>query len=220
MAEEFTRQVAYKVWIQDIINGAFTKNTEEQWSPNYVEVNGKKISRVNIIASVVGKFLTEDENYGTLTLDDSSETIRVKSFGPDVSKVKKARVGKLIRFIGKVKEYNGEIYLSPEAVWILDDPNWVTVRKLELGKYLTVEKDKEITIAKDVAEEIIKDDDESLTKRMIALINKYDDGKGAPIDKIIEDSKLDEDEVKNAIIGLLKNGEIFEPRKGKLKVLD
>jgi len=38
--------------------------------------------------------------------------------------------------------------------------------------------------------------------------------------KVIEESGLDSDEAKNFLFSLLKRGEVFEPKKGKLKVLD
>jgi DNA replicative helicase MCM subunit Mcm2 (Cdc46/Mcm family) len=38
--------------------------------------------------------------------------------------------------------------------------------------------------------------------------------------EVISKSKLEEEDAKNIIIGLLKSGDIYEPRKGKLKVLD
>ena len=37
---------------------------------------------------------------------------------------------------------------------------------------------------------------------------------------IIKNSKLDEREAKTIIVGLLKSGEIFEPKKGILKLLE
>ena len=82
---EIQRQVAHKVWIKNIINSNYVK--QEGWKPNYVEFGGKQVSRVNLLATAVSRFLSDDGNYGALTLDDGTETIRVKAFGPDVSKI-------------------------------------------------------------------------------------------------------------------------------------
>ena len=58
MAEQILRQVAYKVYISDILNNAYVVQQGE-WEPNYVDIAGKKVSRVNIIANVVDKQDTE-----------------------------------------------------------------------------------------------------------------------------------------------------------------
>jgi len=217
MAEQIQRQVARKVWIQDLYSGQYIK--QEGWNPNYVLIGETEISRVNILSTVVGKFISEDENYGTLTLDDGTETIRVKAFGPDVNKIKKVKIGDIVRFIGKVKKYENELYLSPEVIRKITDPNWVIVQRMELGEPKIIER-KEIQVSKEVAEEVIKEEDESITKTILDYIRKNDKGEGVDVEKIIEFSKLEVEEAKNILIGLLKSGELFEPRKGKLKVLD
>jgi RPA family protein len=217
MAEQIQRQIAHKVWIQDLYGGKYIK--QEGWNPNYVLLGETEISRVSILATVVGKFISEDANYGTVTLDDGSETIRVKAFGPDVVKIKKARISDIVRFVGKVKQYENELYLSPEIIRKVTDPNWVIVQRIELGAPKKQEK-KEIQVAKEVAEDVIKENDDTLTKKMMDFIRDNDKGDGTDVEKIIEHSELGPEEAKNILIGLLKSGELFEPRKGKLRVLD
>ena len=96
------RSTAYRVRIADVVNNQFVK--QEGFNPSYIELDGKKISRVNLISTVVGKYTSDDENYSALTLDDGSETIRVKGFGPEVLKLKSVNVGQIIRLIGKIKQ--------------------------------------------------------------------------------------------------------------------
>ena len=239
------RQVANKVWITQVANGEFVR--QEGFNPSYVEIRGNKVSRVNLMATVVSKFLSEDENYGTLTLDDGTETIRVKAFGPDVMKIRKVNVGSVVTLVGKLKHYQNETYISPEVAREVTDPNWLIVRKLELGEPVEVKKiekkevpktetkpEEKTTSSKELVpkskalreEEIqtIKISPEkeqaSLNDKIIKLIKEKDNGEGADIDKIIDEMKMDRDECKNLIIGLLKTGDLFEPKKGMLKVLD
>ncbi len=204
------RQTAYKVWIKDLLANPYTK--QEGWDPNYVEINGTQISRVNVLATAVGKFLSEDGNYGALTLDDSTETIRVKAFGPDVAKIKPVEVGQLIRLVGKPREYNDELYLAPEVIRVEDDPNWLLVRKAELSaptdKILEKKEPKPET------------EEESPSKKIAELIKFGDKGDGADMEELIKASGMDEEEAKNLIAGLLKSGDVFEPKKGKLKLLE
>ena len=223
------RQTAYKLWIKQINKGRYVK--QEGFEPNYIELGEKKPSRVNIIASVVGKFISTDGNYGVLTLDDSTDTIRAKAFGPEVEILQRINIGDVITFIGKIKEYLEERYLSPEVAKPLKDKNWMTVRALEIGKFeesaekvVEEKKVEEIKISSEkVVEEKIEvkeDSDENLSEKILEIIRKLDTGKGANLKEIIEKSGLDEDSAKNLIIGLLKSGDLFEPTKNMLKVLD
>lgn len=215
------RVTAQKIWIGDIHSGEFQKG--EGWNPSYVDVDGNKISRVNLLATVVSKFISEDGNYGTITLDDGTETIRVKAFGPDVIKLKDSKIGTIARFVGKVKEYKEEIYLSPEIVRPVEDPNWILVRKLELGRPVSGEikaDDVKPSVPEEVAEEVIKEEDTSMQEKILALIQETDVGEGADMDIVIKKSELDISEAKSIIIGLLKAGDVYEPKKGKLKVLE
>jgi RPA family protein len=228
-----TRSIAYKIWISELGSGPYVK--QEGFNPNYVEIKGKQVSRVQILGTVVGTFTSDDGNYGAITLDDGSDTIRAKAFGPDVVKIKNAEVGQLVRFVGKVKEYNDERYLAPDFATKVDDPNWVTVWKLELGDApeavkATAEPMPETTPAQTLAEtQVKKVSAQDTTEQSSAgsedlpnfaeIIAKLDTGDGAEIDKVIAESKLDESEAKLHIVDLLKQGEVYEPRKGKLKVL-
>jgi len=210
-----------KVWVKDLHEGEFVRG--EGWNPSYIDVGGKRVSRINLFATVVSKFTSEDGNYGTITLDDGTETVRVKAFGPDVIKLKKSKIGDLARFIGKVKKYNDEVYLSPEIVRKVEDPNWIILHKLELGSpssgAIQAEEVKP-SVPEDVAEEVIKEEDLSVQGKVLGLIKDLDAGEGAEIEAVISKSELDISEAKSVIIGLLKSGDIYEPKKGKLKVLE
>lgn len=213
------RQVSKGIWINDIVTREVVKGSG--WDPSYIVVNGHNISRVNLVATVVSKFVSEDGNYGSITLDDGSETIRVKAFGPDVIKVENTTVGKLIRFSGKIKEYNEEIYLAPEIIRNLEDPNWIVVHRLLLGEPKSdIKQEIKIEISQDKAEEAIKRADQNISAKVLDIIRSLSGSDGAVFEDVILESGLDGEEGKNVIIGLLKSGDIYEPKKGKLKVLD
>ena len=228
--QSIKRQVAHKVWINVIVNSNYVK--QEGWDPNYIEVDGKQISRVNLVATVVGKFLSDDGNYGALTLDDSTDTIRCKAFGPDVARLKDANIGDVVRFIGKVREYNEEIHLSPEVVKVIDDKNWLLAWKMELGEPKVIDapaRPASTAALKETGtqasldqpkEEKPSQPEENFSANVLKIIKDLDKGDGAKTEAIIEASKLEVDEAKNVIAGLLKSGDIFEPKKGILKVLD
>ncbi len=233
------RSIAYRVWISDVVSGNYIK--QEGFNPNYIVLDDKQVSRVNVMATVVGKFLSEDGNYGAITIDDGTETIRAKAFGPDVKKIDAAEIGKLIKFIGKIKEYNDERYLAPDFVREIKDPNWLTVWHLERGE----PKVREAPTPSEPVSEIptsaptenvgatesnetpptepTKTEEPAANTaehpNFLELIAKLDTGDGAEMQAVIADCKLSEQEARIIIIDLLKQGEVYEPRKGKLKVL-
>ena len=214
------REVARKAWIGSLIKGEFHKS--EGWTPGYVEFDGQKYTRVSLVATVVGKFLTEDGNYASITLDDGTETVRLKAFGPDVLKLKDLHVGEVVRCIGKVRMYNEETYIAPEIVRQLEDPHWVLVHKLQLGATFSAPTHAEVKpqIPEQAAVEAIKEEVVNVQKQILDSIRSLDTGLGADMTQIIAGSGLDEEEAKNVLYALLKSGDIYEPRKGKLKVLD
>lgn len=209
-----------RTWICNLIKGAFNKS--EGWNPAYVEYNGEKYARVSVVATAVAKFISEDGNYGALTLDDGTETIRLKTFGPDVLKVRDVAVSSVVRCVGKTRQYNEETYIAPEIVFPVEDPNWVVVHRLQLGNPEGAPKPEETKpqVSEQVAMEAVKEEVESVQKKVLGLVRSLDLGMGAEMTAVIEKAGLDEEEAKNILFGLLKSGDIYEPKKGRLKVLD
>lgn len=216
-----TRSTAYRVRISDMVNGEFIR--QEGFNPSYIVINENNVSRINIIATVVSKYLTDDGNYCALTFDDGSETIRAKAFGADVAKIKDVKVGSFARFIGKIKHYNDETYLVPEVIKQDLDPNWLIVDHVELGKpeFKEVEERPKAKSAPTEEPEVmeISSNDNPNTK-IVELIKAHDSGDGAPMVDVMKNSKMDEKEAKDIILALLKSGEVFEPKKGILKLLE
>ena len=216
-----TRSTAYRVRISSLINGEFLR--QEGFNPSYIIIDKNQVSRVNIIATVVSKYLTDDGNYCALTLDDGSETIRVKAFSADVANIKNVKVGSFVRVIGKVKHYNDETYLIPEVIKQGLDPNWLIVDHIELGKpeFNEVEEKPKVKSAPKEEPEVMEiTASDNPNTNIVELIKAHDSGDGAPMDDVMKNSKMDKKEAKDIILTLLKSGEVFEPKKGILKLLE
>jgi len=125
------RLVARKIDIKTLYTGQYI--IQEGFNPNYIEIDGERISRVRVLATVIDKFLSEDGNYGTITLDDSTDTIRAKAF-QDLRVIEPIEKGDVVEVVGKIREYNEERYLQPEIIVKVTDPNFEVLRKLELKK--------------------------------------------------------------------------------------
>ncbi|MCK4429477.1 MAG: hypothetical protein KAU95_03815 [Candidatus Aenigmarchaeota archaeon] len=143
------RQVARKLDIKTVNRGEYVQidriSEETKYLPNYVEVDGVKISRVRLLATVIDKFVSEDGNYASLTLDDTTDTIRCKIFLNsnfenasqslvDLETIENIEKGIVVDIIGKVKEYNEERYIQPEVITKIENPNFEVLRKLEVKK--------------------------------------------------------------------------------------
>jgi RPA family protein len=210
MIEQQKRQIAYRLKISDIISGTYVK--EEGWIPNYIISNNKKISRVNIIAIVISKI--EEGPYSGLVVEDFSGKISVREFG-EAKTIPKINVGDAVIIIGKIREFSNAKYIVPEIIRKISDLRWLEIRKNELGTDQKTEEFVEEVL--DESEEVViaeKEEDNDL----ISLIKKLDKGDGADVSEIIRLSDVDNAE--KAIQSLIKNGDVFEVKAGKVKVLD
>jgi RPA family protein len=237
------RLTAKKVRIVDVVNGKFFSGSREEMKPSYIITPfGQKISRVNLIASVTDKFLSEDENYCSITVDDGTEAIRVKTFRENVDMLKDTEPGDMVLVIGKIKEYNNEVYINGEIIRKVD-VNYEILRKVEILKELIKQKkivDEIKNLIEQMTEEELKKyvknkfgmDEESLQvvrdnlkvakeidykPKILELISSLDEGSGVEISKIFELSDLPENVIENAINELLSSGDLFEPSPGKFK---
>jgi len=200
------RVTAKKVRISDITSGKWVK--KEGMEPSFIVTNyGENISRARILCTIVSKFASEDGNFGSITIDDGTDTIRVKTF-KTVKPLASLNVGDLVDVIGKVREYNGEIYIIPEIIRNVDDPNIETLRLLEIKKNLHGKVEKE-------PEEPKEEDKEGLRKEILTVIEGSKDG--ASYDDILKNVKGDEEQLESVINELLAEGICYEPTPGKIK---
>jgi len=235
------RSIAYKVKIEDLVNGKYVRPSETE-SSYLLTPWGQRILRARTIANVIDKFISEDQNYGTLRIDDGSETIRLKAWRQDVQTLADFKVGDLIDVIGRVREYEGEIYLVPDVIARVEDPNWELVRELEIlrarrqaltqgrrprpepevrrlevelpapGAAPTVETIEEV-------EEPLPEVPEDVKKKALLAFDKLDKGGGvAPLD-IAAELDMPQAEVDDALRVLIADGEIFEPKVGRFRRL-
>jgi RPA family protein len=204
------RMTAIKVKISDLMSGQWIK--KEGMEPSFVVTkDGENVSRARIMATIVGKFISEDGNFGSVTLDDGSDTIRAKCF-KDLNVLQPVEIGKFVDLIGKVREYNDEIYIIPEIIRNVDDPNLELLRRLEImHKIKNLEKQPRDTLAEKLPEK----DKEDLRKKILDIIGSSKDG--IEYGKLIEASGAPEAEVEKVINDLLAEGICYEPTPGKVR---
>jgi len=203
--EQFKRNVAYKLRISDLTKGNPVLDAERF---SFLDMDGKKIIRVNLVGSIVDKYSSEGEKkFLFLTLDDGSGQVKLKSFGNDSEKFAWISQGQIVAVIGLLRFYNNEIYVSPEIIRELN-PKYLLIRKLELK--ITQEKNPTNT----------RQDNLSVKEKIIDLIKSSDSNGGIDLEKLILNLEGNPPELINSEIQkLLEEGLVFEPRPGKIRWL-
>jgi RPA family protein len=238
-----SRQTAKKVRISDIMNGKWVK--KEGMEPSYVTTpHGENVSRARILGTVVAKFKSEDGNFGSATIDDGTDTMRIKAF-KDLKPLEPAEFGALVDIVGKVREYNDEIYIMPEIIRKIDDPNWELLRKLEIivklrglekAKQLIEKLKKDFPNTKDLKNHLMEkhkiesewidlalnkeaeaeEDSRSLLKKEILDILEKNP-EGIRYNSLAKKIDAKESETEAAVNDLLSEGLCYEPTPGKIK---
>lgn len=232
------RQTAKKVHVWDIMNGSFVK--KEGLEPSFVKTKqGEEISRAHILGTVTSKFIAEDGNYASVTIDDGSDTIRLKVF-KTTKPLDSLELGDVVDVIGKVREYEGETYVIPEVARKIENPNFELLRRLEL-----IHKERGMKKAKDFVEknkgkdpeETEKDlEKQGLEKHLVeTFMTGEGDGKeksvlkkeileaiessseGIVYSELAKKVKAKETDLESAIDELLNDGICYEPSPGKIR---
>lgn len=200
---ETRRLTAQKASIEEIINGRFVRKSG--FESSYVLTNlGRRLSRVRVLGLLVDKFLSPDERYATITLDDSTETIRFKAF-INVKIFDGFGKGDLLDVFGKLREYNNEIYIMPEIIKKVDS-NFETLRKLELEKIIREQKEK-IKKIKELQNQV---SDLNELKIAVKEFMPLEDAEGVleaqdMIESTVEEKTVATSEIKNKILKLIED---------------
>jgi RPA family protein len=211
------RMTARKVRLSELMSGKWVKR--EGMEPSFIVTDsGEKISRARVLGTVVGRFLAEDGNFASITLDDGTDTIRAKTF-KSTKPVDEIGVGDLVDLIGKVREYNGEVYIIPEVITRVD-PNMELLRRLELIKKARELKAKPPEASEEEGGEAgkaeeKKEDDTELRKEILAVIES--DSEGVEYGVILERVKAPETRIESVINEILAEGICYEPTPGRVK---
>lgn len=230
------QNTAYRLWVSDILNPSNKKD-------GGLVVSDDNIYRVNIIGTVVNSRKAEDGSFASILIDDSSGQIQVRAWKEDIGLLD-FEVGQVVQIVGRLAEYNEVIYVRPEITQKIKDFNLETLHKaLLLKRYgkpqiamsswntttqttdndsqqkeeTAKEVDTETVVEEKITEEKIKEN--SPRKNILKLIEEMDGVEGADVGEIVQKSGMSENQVQEIMDDLLKNGEIFMLRPGRVKIL-
>ena len=105
--------------------------------------------------------------------------------------------------MGMVREWNKEIYVTPEIIK-KKQPEYLLLRKLENDLKKPVQDKKEISDLKD---------------KIVTAIKREEQNEGIEIRKLVEELGAKQDTINQEIRKLLEEGTIYEPRPGRVRYL-
>lgn len=232
------RQTAKKAKIWDVMNGKFVR--KEGFEPSFVRTpEGEEISRVRLLGTVVSKFVADDKNYASVTIDDGTDTIRLKVF-KTTKPLDSTEIGDIVDVVGRVREYEGETYVIPEVVRKVE-PNFEILRRLELVyKTMGIKKTKKLVEKnrdknpEELKKELMKmgmrrewvetvlgkgkengKEKKLLKKEILKIIEESKDG--IVYSELMGRLKAEETEIESVIDELLNDGVCYEPSPGKIR---
>lgn len=225
------RKPAFKVWISDLSGGELLQEPGE-FGMHYLTLKGNNVSRVNLIGNVVDVFFNPEKGFSSVAVDDGSGAVNVRAFKEDSTMLEGLKIGDMVTIIGRIREYNNDRYILPEIVKVISDPNWELVRKLELLKEHGLPKQQELkqivevkaenaVVAESVGGTVVEEVGNvtsSVRGKILSLIEKADEN-GADHSFILSSLGLPEQEVGAVLKELLSEGEIYQNRPGKYKVI-
>jgi RPA family protein len=199
---DIKRITAKKAALSELSNGSFVKKSG--FESSYVLTNlGRRLSRIRIMGLIVDKFTSPDDRYSTVTLDDSTDTVRCKAF-VNVKIFDGFGGGDLVDMFGKIREYNGETYIVPEIVRKVH-PNFETLRLLEMEKLFREQRDK----IKKIRELQKQTSDVNELKATVKQFMGIDEAEGILEAQLLEDHETEEKvitsaEMKSKILNLIE----------------
>ncbi|MFN4133264.1 MAG: OB-fold nucleic acid binding domain-containing protein [Candidatus Hadarchaeales archaeon] len=235
------RTAAYKLKIEDLNNGKFVTSPDGTRPSYFVTPWGEEIVRGRILGTVVEKYVREDRGYATVRIDDGTGTIRVKAWRDAVRDLENLNVGDVVDVIGRVGEFEGEVYLGLELLSKVNDPNWELVRDLEIikkklealrrGVRPAVEQrlepgKLEIAQKPQVLPEAVDKDfpslevPEEIKEKVMTTVKEALADNGISTAEIAASTGISLKEAEDATRRLLVEGKIFEPVAGKFKSLE
>ncbi len=116
---------AVRASVADIIRGTYN----EEDGHHVVSPQGVELRRVVLVGFIVRQYVGQG-SFASITIDDGTETIRAKAWG-ETQSLEQVETNTLAMIVGKVREYEGEVYIVPEIVRTLDDANYMTLHQLE-----------------------------------------------------------------------------------------
>jgi len=202
---QIKRETAIICMVDDLLRGSFVKT--EGWKPSYFSTDLGDVSRVNLMGVVVSM-----ETSGGILIDDGSGRILLRSF--EEQAFTDFNIGDLVTVIGRPRVYNEQKYVLPEVMKKINQ-KWGAFRQLQL-QLLKGKRKKPTQESRVMVED--KEKPVNHFQKILEFVKDLDTGEGADIEEVKKRTGAPNSE--ELIRKLIEEGEIFETRPGKLKILE
>ncbi|HOC77104.1 MAG TPA: OB-fold nucleic acid binding domain-containing protein [Methanofastidiosum sp.] len=146
------RMPSSRLSLAEIHKGYFVK-PEDDFATNYVITqDGLKVYRLKGVATVMAEpRLSEDGTYGSIFLDDGTQSIVGLVFRENTRLLKSLKKGNLVQFMGKLSEWQGKKQVNLEAISVVSS-NMLTLHRAE-SVLNTIKQRKQFRIAQKIHNE-------------------------------------------------------------------
>lgn len=122
--------IAYKMRIIDLVNG---KLKNDDMGGVLLSTPFGESKEARILGTIIDSYRNTENTYGSVTIDDGTATTRLKAWSDKIELLDKFKEGELVDIVGRVGEFQDEIYLVPDMI-IPVTPDYWLYRELELSK--------------------------------------------------------------------------------------
>lgn len=211
---EFIPQPLIQLYIIDFVEGRLEKEGDERFRWVLITRNGEKVYKIRINGTIVAKYFSEGDkekkSYANFTLDDGSDTIRVKAWEEQAEILRGFEIGEEVEVMGRPRQSDDEMYLLPDEILKIDDLNKsLYLRAKKIKRY--AKKNYELP----TEEQIVKAHDMAQMESVWSIIMETEEG--VELEDIISKTKLDKAIVESVIQELIKKGDIYEPTSLKFR---
>lgn len=217
MAEQqsFKRQTAYLCTAGQLAKGRYVRR--EGWEPSFMALEVGAVSRVRLAGVVV------ESSSAQIVVDDGSGKLALRVFDGLLPPVV---VGDPVLVIGRPRVFGEEPFVLAETVRRLSSPAWLRFYAAHRQEWQSFIPPPPVTAPVEVAEEVLSQapsrsaavPPSAKPVSLIDLIRELDPGDGAPVDEVLAKASLPDAE--RRLQFLISEGEVFELRAGKVKVLE
>ena len=201
-------------YIFDIAKGKVVKEGDDQYRWVLISSNGEKIYKVRLCGTIVSKYYgpksDDKKSFVSLTIDDGTDTIRVKAWEESADALNQFFEGEEIEVIGRPRLSEDEIYILPDEFQKIENYNkelYLRTKKIKryVKKNLFIPSEKKSDEMDFLAEK----------ERIWEIIVNSEEG--VDMEFLITETKLEKSTVETIIHDLLNNGDIYEPTAMKFK---
>jgi len=203
------RNIALRVYIKEILNAKIVEDGQQKLVLVPSEHPLIRVSVMGVVTNIYFSQKTPDstnELFAFIILEDGTGIIRCKAWGPETALFESLQKGDLVHIIGKVKIYNEEVYIVPEIVKRIENPNFLLLHEAQVLKRKI--REQELSKPKVMA-------------KIMDFIRRNNRGTGVPLELIQKSfNAIPENLLREALLELLNNGDIYEYMKNVYKPVE